>query len=709
MPNNTSLAERRATLLQAAAQVGRAITSILDPDELLERAVDIICDAYGFYYAGVFLIDETGQWAVLHAGRGTAGAAMLAEGYKLEVGGRSMVGAATSLGNAMIALDVGKEPVHLKNPHLPLTRSEMALPLIVGGKVIGALTVQSTEEAAFSSDDITALQAMADQLAIAIQNARSHQAVTRMGAQAQRHATLLAAAAEVGRNVTSILDLDELLRKAVDIICDAYGFYYAGVFLIDETGKWAVLRAGRGEAGAAMIAEGHRLEVGGHSMIGTATGQRRALIALDVGKEPVHFKNPHLPLTRSEMALPLIVGNEVIGALTVQSTEEAAFSDEDITSLQAMADHLAVAIRNAYLLKELEAAHAELVRTKTFEALATSTSEAIHWIGNKALPITAGVARLKEDLQRIARADPDLLRSMHEDLALIDESARLILSVKEHLIGPAREEKPRAAMLDDVVKDAIVVMSIPLDVIRTTVAPNLPLGRADTTQLSRAVRYVLQNALEAIADAQEQRITVEIAPAEEGRFVAIRIADSGPGIPEEDMDKIWAAFYTTKGRQHAGLGLSACLQIIRQIEGRVSAANGPGGGAVIEMLIPVFDGVLPAPRFSAGKSILLVDDDDAWSRFAVQALKKAGNVVSRSADGQVDPRPFDVILLDNVLETADSLAVLDRLRAAGVGGKTLVLASSLRVERAMELMRFGAHDVLLKPYTEAELAEVIGD
>ncbi len=707
MPNNTSLAERRATLLQAAAQVGRAITSILDPDELLERAVDIICEAYGFYYAGVFLIDETGKWAVLRAGYGAPGAAMLAEGYKLEVGGRSMVGAATSMGNAMIALDVGKEPVHLKNPHLPLTRSEMALPLIVGGKVIGALTVQSTEEAAFSSDDITALQAMADQLAIAIQNARFHQEVTRMGAQAKRHATLLAAAAEVGRNITSILDLDELLRKAVDIICDAYGFYYAGVFLIDETGKWAVLRAGRGDAGAAMIAEGHRLEVGGHSMIGTATGQRRALIALDVGEEPVHFKNPHLPLTRSEMALPLIVGNEVIGALTVQSTEEAAFSDEDITSLQAMADQLAIAIQNARLLKELEAAHAELVRTKTFEAIATTTNEAIHWIGNKALPISVSVGRLKEDLQRIARTDPDLLRSMHEDLALIDESARLILSVKEHLIGPAREEKPRAAMLDDVVKDTAVAMSIPPDVIHTTVWPNLPLGRADTTQLSRAVRYVLQNALEAIADAQEQRITVEIAPAEEGRYVAIRIADSGPGIPDED--KIWATFYTTKGRQHAGLGLSACLQIIRQIEGKVSAANQPGGGAVIEMLIPVFDGVLPAPRFSAGKSILLVDDDDPWSHCARQVLKKAGNVVSRSADGQADLQSFDLILLDDVLETADTLVVLDRLRAAGAGGKTLVLASSLRVERTMELMRFGARDVLLKPYTETELAEMVGD
>ena len=116
--------------------------------------------------------------------------------------------------------------------------------------------------------------------------------------QAKRSARLLAAASQVGQDVTSILDMDELLNKTVDIICDAYGFYYAGVFLIDEESEWAVLKAGRGRAGAAMIAKEHKLKIGGLSMIGTAIRQRKARIALDVGEEPVHFKNPHLPQTR---------------------------------------------------------------------------------------------------------------------------------------------------------------------------------------------------------------------------------------------------------------------------------------------------------------------------------------------------------------------------------------------------------------------------
>ena len=447
---------------------------------------------------------------------------------------------------------------------------------------------------------------------------------------AERRAALLHAAAKVGRSITSILDPDYLLGQVVDIICDEFGFYYAGIFLVDEAGEWAVLQAGRGEAGAVMVAEGHRLKIGGHSMIGVCIDQRKARIALDVGEEPVHFKNPYLPHTRSEMALPLVVGDEPIGALTVQSVEEAAFSDEDVASLQAMADQLAVAIRNAQLLRDLEAAHAELLRTKTFEALATATIEAIHWIGNKALPISASVRRLWDDVGQLSAVDPSLLASMREDLELIEESANLIVSVQEHLIGPAREEMPRPVMLHDVIKDTAVGMGIPPDIIVYAVAPNVPLARADATQLSRAFGYVLKNAIEAMAEADEQRILAEVVPQDDDRSVAVRIADAGPGIPEEELDKIWAAFYTTKGPRHAGLGLSAALQILNQLEGQISAANAPQGGAVFEMRLPAYDGPIPVAEIAPGRAILIIDDDDAWSRFAATALTEAGNTVARS-------------------------------------------------------------------------------
>jgi GAF domain-containing protein/CheY-like chemotaxis protein len=691
-------AERRATLLHAAARVAKGITSILDPDALLQQTVDIICNEFGFYYAGVFLTDETGQWAVLRAGHGAAGAAMVAEGHKLAVGGNSMIGAATGRREARIALDVGEEAVFFKNPFLPKTRSEMALPLIVGNEVIGALTVQSVEEAAFTQEDISTLQTMADQLAIAIKNSRLHRLNQGLLRQAERRARLFQAANEVGRGVASILDLDELLPKTVDIICDAYGFYYAGVFLLNQTKEWAVLRAGRGEAGKTMLAARHKLKVGGNSMIGAAIGLREARIALDVGAEAVFFKNPHLPHTRSEMALPLVVGETVLGAVTVQSVEERAFSSDDIQTLQTMADHLAIAIHNAQLLKELEAAHAELLRTKTYEALATATTQAIHWIGNKALPITTTVARMRDDL----RDDPVDVASLNEDLDLVDESARLIVEVKETLLGPAREQQPRPASLPDVVQAAAFHTGVPNDQFTLIVAPDTPLVLADTTQLARALGNLFQNALEALAN----RITVTIAPSvAEAGYVSISVADDGHGIQPEMTDKIWASFITTKGPAHSGMGLPACLHIITQLEGHITVESEPGQGTTFTILLPASTDA-SADLSTAPTNVALIDDDDAWARFMTNILSAAGKQVTRhtSAKGAAEA---DLILVDETLAATPIAKVLADLKKAGATNKTMVVAAAMRVERITEYMQAGVRDVVLKPYTPAELAALL--
>jgi len=199
--------------------------------------------------------------------------------------------------------------------------------------------------------------------------------------QAQRRAMQLETAAKVSRAATSVLDPDELVRQAVDLIRDRFNLYYTGLFLLDESGRWAVLRAGTGEPGRQMLKANHRLEVGGRSMVGWCTANARARIALDVGEEAVRFDNPLLPETRSEMALPLISRVRVIGALDVQSVEGSAFSDEDIAVLQTMADQIAVAIDNARLLtetrsrlEEVQAAHRSYLQASWDEFLPTKAT-----------------------------------------------------------------------------------------------------------------------------------------------------------------------------------------------------------------------------------------------------------------------------------------------------------------------------------------------
>ena len=168
----TSAFNRRAVQLQVAADTGKAITSIRNVNELLERTCYIIAGQFGFYHVGIFLLNSSGDYAVLHAANSEGGKRMLARGHKLKVGETGIVGYVTQAGKARIALDVGHDATFFDNPDLPKTRSEMALPLIAGGQILGALDVQSAEAEAFLEDDIAILQVVADQLSIAMQNAR---------------------------------------------------------------------------------------------------------------------------------------------------------------------------------------------------------------------------------------------------------------------------------------------------------------------------------------------------------------------------------------------------------------------------------------------------------------------------------------------------------------------------------------------------------
>lgn len=164
--------DRRLLQIRTAAEVSRTLSALMDPKQLLQQVADLIQDRFGLYYVGVFLVDEKGDHAVLNAGTGDAGREMMGMGYKLEVGGSSMIGWTITNRQPRIALDIGREPTRFSNPLLPLTRSEMALPLISGEQVFGALTVQSTQPEAFDQDDIIVMQGIADSVATSLQNAR---------------------------------------------------------------------------------------------------------------------------------------------------------------------------------------------------------------------------------------------------------------------------------------------------------------------------------------------------------------------------------------------------------------------------------------------------------------------------------------------------------------------------------------------------------
>lgn len=164
--------ELRSQYLEASAQVANAASSILNRDVLIQQVVDLIKEQFDLYYVGLFEIDETNEWAMLKAGTGDAGKAMLARQHKLRIGGGSMIGWSIENQQARIALEAGEDPVRLATEELPKTRSEAAIPMRARGRVIGAFTVQSAIPNAFNEDIIVVLQTMADQVGVALDNAQ---------------------------------------------------------------------------------------------------------------------------------------------------------------------------------------------------------------------------------------------------------------------------------------------------------------------------------------------------------------------------------------------------------------------------------------------------------------------------------------------------------------------------------------------------------
>lgn len=167
----TLILQRRARQLQAAADVGRVAVTIRNPEILLPEVARLISIRFDTYHVGIFMINESGEYAVLRASNSDGGKQMLQDHYQLKVGTQGLVGYVAREGEPRISSDVGTDTIHIKNPYLPDTRSEIALPLSVGGNILGVLDVQSTRPAAFADEDISILQIMADQVAIAIDNA----------------------------------------------------------------------------------------------------------------------------------------------------------------------------------------------------------------------------------------------------------------------------------------------------------------------------------------------------------------------------------------------------------------------------------------------------------------------------------------------------------------------------------------------------------
>jgi len=215
--------------------------------------------------------------------------------------------------------------------------------------------IPRTRELADLATDLNAMTANLSSLINALE-----QRVAERTAEISRKADHLRAASYIARQTAEVQDLASLLNTVAALVTDQFAFYHTGIFLINETGSEVILQAASSEGGQRMIERGYSLSVGSQGIVGYVAAQKKPRIALDVGLDAVFFNNPDLPMTRSEIALPLLVRNKILGILDIQSDKPQAFSAEDIDVLETLANQVAVAIDNSRLLDESQATFMQL-------------------------------------------------------------------------------------------------------------------------------------------------------------------------------------------------------------------------------------------------------------------------------------------------------------------------------------------------------------
>jgi GAF domain-containing protein len=283
--------QRRAAQFEALAQVTRSITSVRDLQELLPHIASVIGEKFGYYHVGIFLIDEAREFAVLSAATGEAGRKMLERKHRLRIGDEGIVGDVTATGKPRVALDVNMDPIYFGNPDLPDTSSEMALPLLNNKIVMGALDVQNAEIGAFSEDDIQMLRLLADQVSLAIENARLFEETRRALAESE------AIIRQSTRQTWMHLPADQSIT--------GYRYTVTGSSALDSPVE--ISQAGKG------------------------TGRQKGT---------------------SQVVVPIELRGETIGTLVVQSPSTNALNQDQIDLIKAVADRVALSAENARLFDE---------------------------------------------------------------------------------------------------------------------------------------------------------------------------------------------------------------------------------------------------------------------------------------------------------------------------------------------------------------------
>ncbi|MGB7876866.1 MAG: GAF domain-containing protein [Anaerolineales bacterium] len=524
----------------------------------------------------------------------------------------------------------------------------------------------------------------------------------------------LAASAEIGRLVTSTLDLEVIYERSVNLVVERFGFYHASIFINDESGMNAYLQEATGTAGQKLKDRNHFLPIGSRSTVGEATRSGEVVVVNDTTIDSLHKPNPLLPETKAEAAIPLRIGNRIIGALDIQSTEVGAFSEDDIAILQLLADQISVGIDNARSYNIAQQAVEEMREVDRLKSqfLANMSHEL-------RTPLNSIIGFARVILKGIDGPTTEL---QQQDLTAIFNSGQHLLGLINDILDLSRIEAGKMELTFDEVNISDLITSVmstaaglikdkPIKLV-SAVSDDLPMIKADAMRIRQVLINFLSNAAK-FTDEGEILVKADLEETDKGQLeVMIRVIDSGPGIAKEDQAKLFQPFSQvdaslTRKAGGSGLGLSICHHLIQMHNGQIGVQSAAGEGSTFYFSIPT---VLRKPKVGGEKAervILAIDDDPQIIRLYERYLEPKGfQVIGLSDPAKAKERveqlkPF-AITLDIMMPGYDGWQVLTDLKSSSETRDIPVVVCSI-VEDEEKGFSLGAADYLVKPIHEDDL------
>lgn len=591
-------------------------------------------------------------------------------------------------------------------------QSGVFVPLSSGSHLIGFLVAASDHPATFADDEVRLLKVAGSGISVALEKQR-------LLTEAQQRARELQTAAEIARDTTSTLSTDILLSRMVNLIRDRFDFYHVSIFLLDETRNFAIVRESTGDAGKALKQRNHRLAVGSRSVIGSATSTGQTICLNDVSLSPLYYPNPLLPETRSETGIPLKLGDQVIGALDLQSTQPNAFSQDDLTVLQILGDQIAVAIENA---------RAYELTQKAFEDMKEVDRLKSQFLANMShelrTPLNSIIGFSRVILKGI---DGPINDTQKQDLSAIYNSGQHLLTLINNILDLSKIEAGKMELqyadinLSDLINS---VMSTAVGLVKdrpvrlNQIIPDyIPTVQADPTR----IRQVLLNFVSNAAKFTEQGIiTVEASLSTDPTGkpeVMVTITDTGAGIAPQDQYKLFQPFSQvddspTRKTGGTGLGLSICRSFIEMHNGRIGLLRSEiGVGSTFFFTLP-----LPQPEQTEEETngtnvILSIDDDPQVISLYQRYLRPQGYQVipvtnPREAVARaIELKPY-AITLDIMMPDIDGWSVMQALKTDPQTRNIPILVCSI-LEEEEKGFSLGASDYLVKPFLQEDLSNAI--